>query len=281
MSAGKGKIYIEVDATKVRADLPLCCNVFVHLPRNRRMLRIRVTGQYMDEHSLALYRSRGHEKFFILDPEHNPTAYEWPADPGRANPLVPRDAVSIKEGRQEEHEPEKAGDAIPEPPQAGELQDAEALDLEAEIESLPGIDNQPDTDDIEPAHFDDSEEAAAARELAESPPRMTNRRRIIPERWLPVKRRSRNRGSVRTRKSSHKPKSRAAKIPKRGRAKSGDRGILNWKQSRSAEPDLMRTRRNSASAPGKIRRKAGKTRAVSPRLEKTSSASVQTISKKR
>ena len=89
-----GKVFLAISAENVLVDSELSCGVYVHLPRNGKMVRIRDAGQVFDSGTIALYQSGGHTEFYVLDPKLNPDTYDVVAP---MNPPLPAGYLPMDE----------------------------------------------------------------------------------------------------------------------------------------------------------------------------------------
>lgn len=90
----RGKKYREVTVTDLVPNVPLRTALFLYLPINGRMLKIRNGGQAVEPEVLASIQQKGPVQLFILDPAAHPESYELT---GREAPLNPRLGAELAE----------------------------------------------------------------------------------------------------------------------------------------------------------------------------------------
>ena len=93
-----GKHFLPVTKDEIVALAPLRCNLYIFLPLNNRMFKIRNQHQTLSTNELELFVSKGHLTFYVLDPVENVGSYLPQAElPGPPNPVLPIDILAALE----------------------------------------------------------------------------------------------------------------------------------------------------------------------------------------
>lgn len=71
-----GKFYLKIPFGDLTPLARLRCDIFVYLPRNDRMVKIRDLNELVPTETLSLYSQGGHADFYVYDPTHHPGAYD-------------------------------------------------------------------------------------------------------------------------------------------------------------------------------------------------------------
>lgn len=90
--------YLPVGLDKFQADSQLICDVFIHLNRNNKIIRLRRAGAAFTQQEIYNFAEKGHKQLLIQDPLLFPESVQWP-DPfaiDKVNPEIPFENQPVK-----------------------------------------------------------------------------------------------------------------------------------------------------------------------------------------
>jgi hypothetical protein len=167
----KGRHFRALKREDLQASTPLRCDLFLFLPLNNRMFRLRSREQEVDSETLQGYLRAG-ENLFILDPERHQGSYDFESDEAPWNPRLPEDLMARFRSSGKPVEAAEATDPVQAGKEAAKLlEEPQQEALPAEDPVFEGVENKLDLSGslIRKAGSTASEEAVATVLASDTP----------------------------------------------------------------------------------------------------------------